>query len=115
MPTKNEDDFGQPPNPWQLYSSMDGWEVASKRIEDAFFAAMVTLDAAVASGTSVKVAAETAWKAVQHVMLDLKSYGSFDTEPRNHLADRIEAHLKSKYVDDVHVDSLGYVNIDDDF
>lgn len=83
-------------NLWELYSTIAGWEVVSRRLDAAVPGMIAALDAEIAAGTPAQDAATRAHSRFVADVLDAPAnvqYGCGDTEGRAHLTDVIREHL----------------------
>lgn len=100
-------------NHWELYSSMEGWEAVSERLDAALATAIVNLDAAVGGGATIKDAVEAAFLEVARTMglRENADFGAGDSEPYYHLSRTLTKHIRSKFgvADDVRIDRYGDV------
>ena len=94
-------------NPWELYSSMPGWEAVSDRLDSATNAALVEMDRNIAGGATIPVAAVVAFKAVSSIMAVNSEFGALDSEPRGHLGGLIGKHIRLRYGVTFLVDRFG--------
>jgi len=99
-------------NPWQLYTSVPGWQGASGQLEDHMRDALVALDRMVASGTPVSLAINAQFTVMSRHMdgEGLSQYGASDSEGRDELARRLQAHARALYGVRYYVDRWGGVS-----
>ncbi len=98
-------------NPWQLYSTISGWESAAALLETGLHVALDELDRMVASGTPVSLAANAIFNSMVKLMEmpDARKYGADDSEPRSYLASRIQKHIRTNHKVKYYVDRWGGV------
>ena len=88
-------------NSWSVIDRSLGWQDCSRRLDFALVKALAEMDAAIAVGETVKIAALEAHERVNQIMLNPvnRAYGASDTEPRGYLVNMIRARIRDRYPD----------------
>ncbi len=99
-------------NPWQLYATMAGCEDVAARLDAALAAAIHKLDRMVSDGSGIGPATQAAFRDVDEIMAapELSAFGASDSEPREHLAIKLQRHARAVYGVRLHVDRWGDVS-----
>lgn len=98
-------------NPWQLYSTVSGWETAAGMLSMELDVVLMRVDKMVASGTPVSLAANAMFNVMADMMgqPDFQRFGADDSEPRSYLASRIQKHIREVHKVRYYVDRFGGV------
>jgi hypothetical protein len=98
-------------NPWELYSSTPGWEMASQTLTIALGTVLTRLDRLVATGTPIPLAANAVFNDMVKIMSGtrMEKYGATDSEPRAYLASQIQKHIRVTHHVKYFVDRFGDV------
>jgi hypothetical protein len=94
-------------NPWELYSSVRGWELTSKVLTLKLDVALIKLDKMVATGTPVGLATNAIFNEMLAVMDRIEKYGANDSEPRSYLAQCLQHHIRKTHHVSYYVDRFG--------
>ena len=73
-------------NPWELYQTKIGWKTVSNILDEAWTVAIVCYQTAKEIRTYM-----------ESILLLHKNYGAYDTEPRNHLTQKIKILFRERF------------------
>lgn len=100
-------------NPWQLYSTVHGWQSAAEMLSMELDVVLLRLDNMVATGTPISLAANAMFNVMAEMMSkpEFSRFGADDSEPRSYLAHRLTKHMRETHKARLYVDRWGGVGV----
>ena len=85
------------PNPWDLFTSVDGWVIVSEKLTLALKDSLNQIDKDLADNVPAIDAVQVAYKNMLKLMEYNVQYGATDTEPHSYLACALKNHLSKRF------------------